>query len=198
MAVIDGTRLAGNASRESHAWVCGDRAGSPRRGPRRQARPRTSSYGEERGDQLPEQLRAGEGRAEFFGRRREGERAGEAGDAQPRESEPKPAPGEGVAFEFDAERMVARTQGRDGWTQEARRQLERRRWKKTDPVPRSREITCGSRASGWSATPSSRLIGPMRLTGRVVATRRAGGSVADPTAGRAGHARGGGEPERPR
>ena len=37
------------------------------------------------------------------------------------------------------ERIVARGQGREGWTREARRQLEQRRWEQRDPVPRARE-----------------------------------------------------------
>ena len=42
-------------------------------------------------------------------------------------------------FEFDAERIVARVQGREGWSREARRQLEQRRWENPIRVPRSRE-----------------------------------------------------------
>ncbi len=41
-------------------------------------------------------------------------------------------------FELDAERIVARRQGREGWSREARRQLEQRRWQDPDPIPRSR------------------------------------------------------------
>jgi hypothetical protein len=40
---------------------------------------------------------------------------------------------------FDTERIVARHQGREGWTREAHRQLEQHRWKQGDPVPRPRE-----------------------------------------------------------
>ena len=39
---------------------------------------------------------------------------------------------------FDAERIVARTQGRAGWLREAHRQLEQQRWLTAAPVPRSR------------------------------------------------------------
>jgi hypothetical protein len=94
-------------------------------------------YGDQRGDELPEQLRTREGRAEFFRRARQ-ERAGEASEDQQRESEPEPASDE-QEFEFDAERIVARSQGREGWTREARRQLERRRWENPDHVSRARE-----------------------------------------------------------
>ena len=41
-------------------------------------------------------------------------------------------------FAFGTERIVARGQGREGWTREARRQLEQRRWENPDPVARSR------------------------------------------------------------
>ena len=41
-------------------------------------------------------------------------------------------------FAFDVERIVARGQGREGWWREGHRQLEQRRWRTPDPVPRSR------------------------------------------------------------
>ena len=99
-------------------------------------RPRDELYGDARGDELPEQLRTREGRAEFFRRVRE-EQASETSDDRQPESEPESAAGE-PEFEFDAERIVARVQGREGWTREARRQLERRRWANPDHVPRAR------------------------------------------------------------
>ncbi|MGH8573159.1 MAG: hypothetical protein ACREX8_11390, partial [Gammaproteobacteria bacterium] len=43
-----------------------------------------------------------------------------------------------MPLEFDAERIVARTQGRDGWLREGKRQLEQHRWRHPDPIPRSR------------------------------------------------------------
>ena len=39
---------------------------------------------------------------------------------------------------FDAERIVARVQGRRGWLREAHRQLEQERWRTAGPIPRSR------------------------------------------------------------
>ncbi|MBV8999821.1 MAG: transposase, partial [Solirubrobacterales bacterium] len=135
VVAIDGTRMAGNASREAtlgfekiaREIVAEARAIDAAE---------DELYGEARGDELPEQLRTRAGRAEFFGRVRE-QRAGETGEDQPPESEPEPPAGE--EFEFDAERIVARVQGREGWTRDARRQLERRRWTRPDPIPRSRE-----------------------------------------------------------
>ena len=82
-----------------------------------------------------EQLRTREGRAEFFRRARE-ER--DRGASEP-ESKlvPDDDPQEEIAF--DVERIVARGQGREGWSREGHRQLEQRRWQSPDPVPRSRE-----------------------------------------------------------
>ena len=54
-------------------------------------------------------------------------------------SEPAPEPEREREYEFDAERIVARVQGREGWLREAHRQLEQHRWEDPDPIPRSRE-----------------------------------------------------------
>src|SRR5579884_2540476 len=90
-------------------------------------------YGDARGDELPEQLRTAEGRREFFRQARRKLRREQTDDqegAGEDSSEPE--------LVFDEERIVARTQGREGWLREARRQLEQHRWQKPDPVPRSR------------------------------------------------------------
>jgi transposase len=120
VVAIDGTRLAGNASRASNrefeqiAREILAEAKATDQGEDEQ-------YGEVRGDELPEELRTREGRREFLRQARE-----------PLSSE------DAEEFEFDAERIVARTQGREGWTREARRQLEQRRWQDPDPIPRGR------------------------------------------------------------
>jgi hypothetical protein len=99
-------------------------------------------YGDQRGDELPEQLRTREGRAEFFRRVREQRASKEAGDHELEglepEPEPEPLPDPEVGYEFDTERIVAPIQGREGWSREARRQLERHRWEQPDRVQRSR------------------------------------------------------------
>src|SRR5581483_2252235 len=59
--------------------------------------------------------------------------------AEDQQLDPEPVSGEEAGFEFDTERIVARHQGRKGWTREAHRQLEQRRWEQPDPVPRARE-----------------------------------------------------------
>jgi hypothetical protein len=81
-------------------------------------------YGDQRGDELPEQLRTREGRAEFFSRVRE-ERAAETGDGQ-QQNEPgvsEPVGDRLAEYEFDVERIVARVQGREGWSRDARRDI---------------------------------------------------------------------------
>jgi transposase len=132
---IDGTRIAGNASPEvNHRF---DRIA---RGIVAEARATDEAedelYGEARGDELPERLRTPEGRREFFRQARRQLR-GEDEHCELSEEPEAQASGE-VPLELDAERIVARTQGREGWLREGRRQLERHRWRHRDPVRRSR------------------------------------------------------------
>jgi transposase len=135
VVAIDGTKMAGNASRESNRdfseiarqiieeAIATDQA-------------EDELYGDARGDELPEQLRTREGRAEFFRRVREEQAAEQARD----EPELLPEPdGPDDQFRFDVQRIVARGQGREGWTREGRRQLEQRRWQQEQPIPRGRE-----------------------------------------------------------
>jgi transposase len=134
VVAIDGTRLAGNASRESTRDF-GQIAREILAEAKAIDEAEDELYGDQRGDELPEQLRTREGRGEFFARARE-RRAAETAEEQQLDPEPAAAQAE---FEFDIERIVARHQGREGWTREARRQLERHRWEQADPVPRARE-----------------------------------------------------------
>ena len=136
VVAIDGTRMAGNASRESTRDF-GEIAREILAEAKAIDEAEDELFGEERGDELPEQLRTREGRAEFFRQARE-RRAAETPEDQQPELAPEPAPSED-GFEFDTERIVARHQGREGWTREAHRQLEQRRWEKPDHVPRARE-----------------------------------------------------------
>ncbi len=95
-------------------------------------------YGDARGDELPEHLQSSEGRRaalqeakRTLERERErnssaqSEAAGEAGVAE-------------VKIELDAEVIVPRTQGREGWLREARHQLDEHRRREAKPIPRSR------------------------------------------------------------
>src|SRR5690348_8985287 len=88
VVAIDGTRMAGNASREStrdFAQVAREILAEAKATDEAE----DELYGDERGDELPEQLRTREGRAEFFRHARE-RRAAETSEDQPAESEPEP------------------------------------------------------------------------------------------------------------
>ncbi|MGN6166797.1 MAG: transposase [Solirubrobacteraceae bacterium] len=90
-------------------------------------------YGDARGDELPKELQTVEGRREFFRKARQGLRREQTEDREPAEEgsiEPE--------LVFDEERIVARTQGREGWLRESRRQLEQHRWEEPDPISRQR------------------------------------------------------------
>jgi transposase len=136
VVAIDGTKMAGNASRESTRdfaeiareiiaeAIATDQA-------------EDELYGDQRGDELPEQLRTREGRAQFFRRVREQQAADQEHDEP--QLLPKPAEDPQDGFAFDVQRIVARHQGREGWTREGPRQLEQRRWEQGEPIPRARE-----------------------------------------------------------
>jgi transposase len=132
---IDGTRIAGSASPEVNREF--DRIAREILAEARATdEAEDELYGEARGDELPEQLRTSEGRREFFRQaRRQRPGQDERGELT---DEPEAETSEGVALEFEAERIVARTQGREGWLREGKRQLEQQRWRHPDPVPRSR------------------------------------------------------------
>jgi hypothetical protein len=82
-------------------------------------------FGDARGDELPEPLRTPEGRREWL--RRE---LGRDHDQPPSEDE---------SDAFDAQQIVDRVQGREGWAREARRHLEAERWQTATPIARCRE-----------------------------------------------------------
>ena len=178
VVAIDGTRMAGNASRESTRDF-GQIAREILAEAKAIDEAEDELYGDERGDELPEQLRTREGRAEFFRQARE-RRAAESAEDQPAGA----GAGAGwreAGFEFDAERIVARDQGREGWMREARRQLEQRRWEQPG--------SCSARARGSAAARGERMederdaqVAANRAyedyRAERVVTRRAGGSVA--------------------
>ena len=130
---IDGTRMAGNANSDATRDF-GQLAREILAEHKATDEAEDELYGDARGDELPEQLRTPEGRREFFARAREKLRAASAAELSEPEAEEPVEP----EFEFDEERIVARTQGREGWLREARRQLERHRWQQPDPILRSR------------------------------------------------------------
>jgi hypothetical protein len=133
VVAVDGTRMAGSANSDSsrdfeqlaREIVAEHRATDEAE---------DQQFGEARGDELPEQLRTAEGRREFFAKqrlRRDRTKGQERVDDGP-ETRAEPE------FEFDEQRIVARTQGREGWLREARRQLEQHRWRHPEQVPRLR------------------------------------------------------------
>jgi hypothetical protein len=128
---IDGTRMAGNANSDATRDF-GQLAREIVAEHKATDEAEDELYGDARGDELPEQLRTREGRREFFARERRRATAAEEF------SEPEAEEAVEPEFEFDEERIVARTQGREGWLREARRQLEKHRWENPDRFLRPR------------------------------------------------------------
>jgi transposase len=134
LVAIDGTRLAGNASRDANRefeQIAREILAEAKATDEAE----DELYGQARGDELPEQLRTPEGRREFFGKVKRKRRGQETHGQEPQREAQAAADGE---FEFDAERIVARVQGREGWLRDAKRQLEQHRWQEPDPISRSR------------------------------------------------------------
>src|SRR5271167_2469169 len=97
-------------------------------------------YGDGRGDELPEHLRTSEGRrAALAEAKRKLERSRDGAENESPEIEATAGPvAPGVKIELDAEVIVPRVQGRDGWLLEARRQLDEHRLREAKPIVRSR------------------------------------------------------------
>ena len=138
MVAVDGTRMAGNANSDATLnfeqiarEVLAEHKATDEAEDQR--------HGEARGDELPEQLRTAEGRREFFRQAKQRPRRDDGGQQPVSEgSDEEPEARAEPQYEFDEQRIVARTQGREGWLREARRQLEQHRWQNPDQVPRSR------------------------------------------------------------
>jgi hypothetical protein len=161
---IDGTRLAGNASQNRNRGF--ERIAKEILAEAKATdEAEDELHGDARGDELPEQLRSAEGRREFFREARQRletedgrqqtigaapsatepalstEQGGEPREDTPADDEPAGSEPHGArdsGYVFDAERIVARVQGREGWLRDARRQLEADRWKRPEAVARSR------------------------------------------------------------
>ena len=177
VVAIDGTKMAGNAGRESTRDF-GQIAREILAEARAVDEAEDELYGDQRGDELPEQLRTREGRAEFFRQARE-RRAAETAEAQHPDPDPEPVSAAEPELEFDTERIVARHQGREGWTREAHRQLEQQRWKQGHPVARGREdrlVLAGERLEGDrdAQIAANRAYEEYRETGRDTQGRRLG------------------------
>jgi transposase len=127
VVAIDGTKMPANASRNANVdygqiareiiaeAIATDQA-------------EDEQHGDARGDELPPELATEEGRRAWLAR----ELAAERNAEQDTDGEREPD------HEFDAEQIVARVQGRDGWLLEAKRQLDQDRWQAADPIRRSR------------------------------------------------------------
>ena len=142
VVALDGTKLRGNATRETSVdfgqiareliefAIATDEA-------------EDEEHGEARGDELPEELQSDDGRRGWLARelaaRRQAKRNSEKEDEDGGESGAESAPEQGPGYEFDAERIVARVQGREGWLLEAKRQLDHERWQEPAPVRCARE-----------------------------------------------------------
>ena len=97
-------------------------------------------YGDARGDELPEHLRTSEGRrAALAEAKRKLERRLEGAENENAKTEATAEPvAPGVKIDLDAEVIVPRVQGRDGWLLEARRQLDEYRLREAKRIARSR------------------------------------------------------------
>jgi hypothetical protein len=129
VVAVDGTKLKANASRFVNVDY-GEVAREIIETAIRTDETEDEEGGDSRGDELPPELSTDEGRRAWLARELAVERASESGTD--RESGPE------SEHEFDAEKIVARLQGRNGWLLEAKRQLDRDRWLAPGPIPRSR------------------------------------------------------------
>jgi len=133
---VDGTKLHANASNHSnrdYGQIARDILAEADRIDREE----DQLYGDRRGDELPEQLRTAEGRRVALReakQRLERQRQGKS-DASAPGADADPPP---VKLRLDPAVIVARVKGREGWSQEARRQLDEHRRLLARPIPRSR------------------------------------------------------------
>jgi len=134
MVAVDGTKLSASASSDSNVdydrvareiiaeGIATDEA-------------EDKQHGDARGDELPPELCTEAARREWLTRALAQEQSAEDEvdeDAPVEDESGDPLDG------FDAERILARVQGRQGWLREAHRQLEQERWETAGPLPRSR------------------------------------------------------------
>ena len=134
---IDGTKIKANASMDQNRSYSGLVKEILREAEETDRR-EDELYGDQRGDELPEQLRSPETRRQALAdaKRRLAERRGIPAEDAPREEPEK--------LEMDLEsavlsRPVLRRGGRVEWLRVARRELEAHRTRQGAPVPRDRE-----------------------------------------------------------
>ena len=130
VVAVDGTKMHANASRDAN--VDYDRIAREIIAEGKATdEAEDQQYGDARGDELPPELATEAGRRQWLARELAAQRAT---SRERSEGEPDQETG----HEFDAEQIVARTQGREGWLREAKRQLDQDRWQAAGPIPRSR------------------------------------------------------------
>jgi transposase len=129
VVAVDGTKLRGSASRYVNVDY-GQVAREIIKTAIQTDEAEDEQHGDARGDELPDELSTEAGRRAWLARELAAGRESENESDQESEFE--------AEHEFDAEKIVARVQGRDGWLLEAKRQLDRERWRAPGPVPRSR------------------------------------------------------------
>jgi len=129
IVIVDGTKLSGNANRDTNVDY-GQIAQEVIERAIATDEEQDQEHGDARGDELPDELSTDEGRRAWLARELAAERES---DREPDEPEPE------SGYEFDPELIVARGQGRDGWVRDAKRQLDDQRSRTPREVSRSRE-----------------------------------------------------------
>ena len=138
VVAIDGTRMAGNASRESTRDF-GEIAREILAEAKAIDEAEDELYGEERGDELPEQLRTREGRAEFFRRARAQQAASRSEDPSQSGGGAGRRSAGGVRVRCRADRGAR--QGRQGWSREGAPPA------RAAPLGEARSCSCVARGS---------------------------------------------------
>jgi transposase len=132
VVAIDGTKMAANASTDANRdfgqlarEILAEAAAIDAR--------EDELYGDQRGDELPEQLRTREGRRRALREAKE-RLAREGQDA----AEPSADDERSVTVELDPGQFVTRPQGRRAWVREGRRGLEAKREREGRPIAKDR------------------------------------------------------------
>jgi len=132
MVAIDGTKMAASASSDANRdfsqiarEILAEAAETDAR--------EDELYGEQRGDELPEQLRTREGRRRALREAKErlARESGRAAELPHNDEQP-------VTVELDPGQFVTRPQGRRAWVREGRRALDAQREREGRPIARGR------------------------------------------------------------
>jgi Transposase domain (DUF772) len=129
---IDGTKIEANASMDQNR-SCREIVTEILREAEEIDRREDELYGDQRGDELPKQLRTPERRREALAeaKRRLAERKGRTADGEDQ--------GGAERVEVDPERSFTREGGRREWLRLARRELEQHRERQARPIPQDRD-----------------------------------------------------------